>query len=206
MSEADRQILEIAAWLHDLGMVAVPRSVIRRWESGDGGLDDGDRLLIEQHPIVGQQLVGTEAPFVSAGWVIRAHHERFDGEGYPDGLAGDEIPWLARILAVVSAWAHSRQSPEMSLHTLQASSGTVFDPEAVRAVIRLLPGRWVSPRETEVLISELTPGMVVARGVHSSRGILLVPEGNTLTEESIHSLRTHPSVDPITQVISVFRR
>ncbi len=206
LGESDRQVLQIAAWLHDLGMVAVPRSVIRRWELSEAGLDDGDRLLIEQHPIVGQQLVGTDPPFAAAGWTIRAHHERFDGHGYPDGLSGDGIPWLARLLAVVASWAHSRQSPEMTAHTLQASAGTVFDPEAVRAVVRLLPGRWVSPREREVLMSELLPGMVLARGIHSSGGILLVSEGNTLTDELIATLRDHPAADPITQVIAVFRR
>jgi response regulator RpfG family c-di-GMP phosphodiesterase len=206
LDAADRQVLEIAAWLHDLGMVAVPRSVIRRWESSNADLDEGDRLLIEQHPIVGQQLVGTEAPFVSAGWVIRAHHERFDGTGYPDGLVGDAIPWLARLLAVVSAWACSRQSPEMTLHMLQSSSGTAFDPEAVRAVLRMVPGRWVSPREREVLVSELAPGMVLARGVHTSSGVLLVPEGHTLNAETIAMIRSTPATDPVTQLIATFRR
>lgn len=202
----DRQILEIAAWLQDIGMVAVPRDVIRRWEISESELDEGDRLLVEQHPIVGQQLVGTEVPFASAGWVIRAHHERFDGGGYPDGLAGDAIPWLARLLAVVSSWAHSRQSPEMTLHTLQTSSGTEFDPEAVRAVVRILPGRWVSPREREVLVSELAPEMVLARGIHTASGVLLVPAGHALHEESIAMIRSNPATDPITQVIAVFRR
>lgn len=205
LSDSDRQVLEIAAWLHDLGMVAIPRSVIHRWESDENSLEEGDRLLFEQHTIVGQQLVGTEAPFGAAGWVIRAHHERFDGGGFPDGLEGESIPWLARLLAVVTAWAHSRQSPELTLHTLQASSGTAFDPEAVRAVIRQLPGRWVSPREREVLLAELVPGMVVARGVHSSRGILLVPEGHALNEASISQLRSHSGRDPVTQLISVFQ-
>ena len=94
----------------------------------------------------------------------------------------------------------------MTLHSLQTASGTAFDPEAVRAVIRMLPGRWMSPREREVLVSELAPERVLARGIHTASGVLLVSAGHALNEESIAMIRSNPPTDPITQVIAIFRR
>src|SRR5258706_2130104 len=95
-----RQTLEISAWLHDIGLVGVPRQLIKRWEETPGILSDSERALVEQHPVLGQELADFAHHLNGVGPVIRAHHEQFDGSGYPDGLAGDEIPWLGRLLAV----------------------------------------------------------------------------------------------------------
>jgi len=64
--------------------------------------------VIEQHPVLGEELAGFVHPLKDVVWFIRAHHERFDGRGYPDGLAGDQIPWLGRLLAVAVAYAESK--------------------------------------------------------------------------------------------------
>src|SRR5262249_43187717 len=102
-----RRTLEIGSWLHDIGLVGVPRQLIKRWETDPGSLNQAERALIQQHPVLGEELANFAQPLQGVGAVIRAHHERFDGQGYPDGLEGDRIPWLARLLAVAVAYAES---------------------------------------------------------------------------------------------------
>lgn len=92
LSDNDRQVLEVSAWLHDVGLVGVPRSLIKKWEQNPYSLADNERILIEQHPILGEELASFVHHLKPVGPVIRAHHERFDGQGYPDGLAAENIP------------------------------------------------------------------------------------------------------------------
>jgi len=109
LSPQDRQTLEVSAWLHDIGLVGVPRQLIKRWEESPESLSDVEQALVQQHPVLGEELAGFAHPLTGVGAVIRAHHERFDGHGYPDRLAGDKIPWLGRLLAVAVAYAECRR-------------------------------------------------------------------------------------------------
>src|SRR5687768_2455838 len=139
LSADQKLILEIAAWLHDIGLIGVPRHLIRKWQSNSESLNEAECLLIEHHPILGQEI----APFVhhleGVGKIIRAHHERFDGKGYPDNLVASEIPWLARLLAVAVAFAESHLEQEDAIQAIRMESGTMFDPEAIRVFVRAIP-------------------------------------------------------------------
>jgi response regulator RpfG family c-di-GMP phosphodiesterase len=201
---SDRRTLEVSAWLHDIGLVGVPRQLIKRWENTPGSLNEAERALIEQHPVIGQELVEFAPPLENVGEIIRAHHERFDGHGYPDGLSGDHIPWLARLLAVAVAYAESPLDGPSTLNLLKEGRGKEFDPEAVRALVRCLPQATVPRRQREVLLSELKPGMVLARGIYTANGLLLIPDGQRLTETFISKLNHHNRVDPITQSLLVY--
>src|SRR5206468_1076237 len=81
--------LESAALLHDIGLVGVPRSLIKVWQETPETLTSAERALIEQHPILSQEMSAFGSGMDKVGEIIRAHHERFDGSGYPDGLAGE---------------------------------------------------------------------------------------------------------------------
>src|SRR6185295_17140207 len=94
-----RQTLEIAAWLHDIGLVGVPRQLIKQWENSPKTLTDAEKAVVQQHPVLGEDLTRFAEHLKDVGPVIRAHHERFDGQGYPDELREEQIPWLARLLA-----------------------------------------------------------------------------------------------------------
>lgn len=200
----DRQTLEVAAWLHDIGLVGVPRQIIKRWEEDPAALTDAERALVEQHPVLGEELSDFTHPLRNVGEVIRAHHERFDGQGYPDELVGDEIPWLSRLLAVAVAYAESRHDGSTTIEMIKQARGTAFDPEAVRAFLRCLPQATVPARQREVLLSELKPGMVLARGIYTAHGLLLIPDGQKLTETFIDKLNNHNRIDPIHQALLVY--
>jgi len=204
LTEDEKQILEISAWLHDIGLVGASRKLIRQWQTAPDTLDEAERAIIENHPATGQALASFAHNLEAVGRVIRAHHERFDGTGYPDQLAQERIPWLARLLAVAVSYAHCPTEGEFAIEFIRNGSGTAFDPEAVRAFVRCLPHAVVPKRQQEVLVSELKPGMVLASGIYTSVGVLLIPAGQALSEPHIAKLRNHTQVNDITQSLLVF--
>ena len=199
-----RQILEISAWLHDVGLVGVPRPLIRMWQNNSKGLNPAELALVQQHPVMGQELASFIHHLSEVGIVIRSHHERFDGTGYPDRLTGEAIPWLGRLLAVAVGYAEHDGERCSASEMLQRESGKAFDPEAVRIFARHRPHA-ITRKEREVLMAELRPGMVLAKGVYTAGGLLLIPEGQSLNETYIDKLRNHDRVNPIKQLLLVYR-
>jgi response regulator RpfG family c-di-GMP phosphodiesterase len=200
----EKRILNGAALLHDIGLVGAPRQLIRRWQNSPNGLEPAERALIEQHPILGQELTAFGPGMDQIGAVIRAHHERFDGTGYPDGLIGENIPWLARLLSVAVAFESSNAGRGEAIEEIKMKAGTAFDPEAVRALLKAIPLAPLPRKEKEILLSELRPGMTLAKGIYTGNGLLLVPEGQQLNATYIEKLLNHNRVQPITQSLVVY--
>lgn len=199
-----RQALEIAAWLHDIGLVGVPRQLIKRWAEAPESLTEAENAIVQQHPVLGAELASFADHLSEVGPIIRAHHERFDGDGYPDELRGEDIPWLARLLAVAVAYAESPLDGIATIEQITKGRGTAFDPAAVRAFLTCLPQATVPSRQREVALTELKPGMVLARGIYTTTGLLLVPDGQRLTETYINKLNNHHRVTPIAQALLVY--
>ena len=88
--------LEFGYLLHDVGKVAIPDAILYKPSS----LDDDERALMSRHPVIGAEIVQGIEFLAEAAEVVRSHHERWDGTGYPDGLAGEEIPLAARVFSV----------------------------------------------------------------------------------------------------------
>jgi putative nucleotidyltransferase with HDIG domain len=143
LTAEQRRNLEFGALLHDVGKIAIPKEIINK----PGQLDADEWVIIKTHTIEGQKMLDRVGGFMrDVGLIVRSHHERWDGGGYPDGLARDEIPVEARIIACCDAWnamvtdrpyraALSRESAIAELH---ANAGTQFDPDVVEAVTRVL--------------------------------------------------------------------
>jgi response regulator RpfG family c-di-GMP phosphodiesterase len=205
LSETDRQTLELAAWLHDIGLVGASRGLIRKWMQHPETLSPAEQAIIEQHPILGEELVDFAANLKHVGRVIRGHHEQFDGRGYPDRLAGKEIPWLARILAVAVAYAEQQSPHAVAVEMLTLGSGWRFDPEAVQVLLRALPHASLPRQEREITLSELKPGMTLAAGVKTQTGMLLVPEGQVLSEAQVEAIHNHHRMQALSSLFHVFR-
>jgi response regulator RpfG family c-di-GMP phosphodiesterase len=199
-----RQVLEFAAWLHDIGLVGIHRDIIRRWEEDPASLAEDEQTVLQSHPILGQDLVRFVHHLEEVGSIIRVHHERFDGKGFPDQLKGEEIPWLGRLLAVAVGFAECHQDDLNATELLKLESGRAYDPEAVRAFLRALPRAALPRKEREVLLSELQPGMVLAKGIYTANGLLLIPEGQPLSPGSISKILNHNRVSPISQALLVY--
>jgi response regulator RpfG family c-di-GMP phosphodiesterase len=199
-----RQVLEFSAWLHDIGLVAIHRDLIRRWEESPGALKQEEINVLQSHPILGQDLIKFGHHLEEVGVVIRAHHERFDGKGYPDQLKGEEIPWLARLLAVAVGYAESNLEESSAIESIRLGAGNEYDPEAVRAFLRAISKANLSRKEREILIAELQPGMVLAKGIYTPNGLLIVPEGQPLNTDSISKILSHNRTNPIIQSLLVY--
>src|SRR6266540_392702 len=127
--------LVIAAQLHDIGKIAIPDSVLQK----PGPLDEEEWKLTRQHTVIAQRILSASPSLQGVGRVVRATHERWDGKGYIDGLAGDAIPLAARIIAVCDAFAAMTSdrpygeavSLAEALAELRRGAGTQFDPLVV---------------------------------------------------------------------------
>jgi diguanylate cyclase (GGDEF)-like protein len=148
-SEDERAALLQAAALHDIGKAAVPDAILDK----EGPLDEEEWAFMRQHTLIGERILGVAPALAHAAELVRASHEHFDGSGYPDGLAGEEIPLAARIIGVCDAYdamTTSRpyrptpMSPEGALSELRMTAGTQFDPVVVAAFEATLAQRGVS--------------------------------------------------------------
>ena len=142
---AEAQMIALAGRLHDVGKVAIPDGVLQK----PGRLTEEEWELMRTHPVVGADVVSHIPALRPLAPVIRAHHERWDGQGYPDHLAGEAIPFGARILMVVDAYLaiivdrpyRQARAPAIALAELRRCTRSQFDPQVVEALTRLLQYR-----------------------------------------------------------------
>jgi HD-GYP domain-containing protein (c-di-GMP phosphodiesterase class II) len=134
--------VELVAVLHDVGKLAVDRHILD-WP---GPLDEGQRERMRRHTIEGEEMLAGIAGLQHLAPAVRATHEAWDGSGYPDGLAGDDIPLTARIVTVVDAFdamtserAYRKPLPRTeALRRLRAGAGMQFDPRVVETLVHVL--------------------------------------------------------------------
>jgi diguanylate cyclase (GGDEF)-like protein len=137
--------VQMAALLHDIGKVGVPDAILNK----PGPLDDQEWVIMRQHPVIGERILRAIPGMGSIARIVRHEHERWDGGGYPDGLAGPEIPIGARIILACDAYhamVSDRPYREAIGHTramaeLSANAGTQFDPNVVETLVGYLYGR-----------------------------------------------------------------
>jgi len=143
LSDLDRHAVETAALLHDIGKLAVPEHIL----SKPGPLTPDERKKMQMHAQIGAEIVSA-VPFpCPVAPLIRSHHERWDGKGYPSGLCGEQIPIGARILSVVDcfdAFTSERPyrpalSPDAAIRMIQGEAGRALDPAIVAEFSKLLP-------------------------------------------------------------------
>jgi HD-GYP domain-containing protein (c-di-GMP phosphodiesterase class II) len=134
--------IEFAGRLHDIGMIGIPRSTREKTI----GISKKDVDRIKHHPVAGASLLADMPSLAKLAPIVRAHHERFDGRGYPDGLHGDEIPLASRVISVAAAFVHlctesdhiEPMLPNDACRELAVRAGTEFDPNVVTAALHLL--------------------------------------------------------------------
>ena len=141
---AGEQIDELAraADLHDIGKVGIPDAILAK----PGALNPEEWELVRQHTLLGERILSAAAALRPVARIVRSSHERWDGCGYPDGLAGDAIPLAARIVAVCDAYDamvsdrcyRTALSPERARQELILESGRQFDPDVVAVVLGVL--------------------------------------------------------------------
>jgi HD-GYP domain-containing protein (c-di-GMP phosphodiesterase class II) len=156
VGEASKRETELGALLHDIGKIHIPDAIINK----PGKLDDEEWAIMKTHTILGQRMLDQVGGLLTTvGLVVRASHERFDGRGYPDGLAGDAIPLGARIVAACDSFnamtttrSYRKALPiSHAVEELQRCAGSQFDPAVVEALLHVIgdPGWSLTVREPQ---------------------------------------------------------
>ena len=139
LDDQQTDVLRMSALVYDIGKVGIPVEVLNR----RGVLSDEDQAAIRRHPEIGKRLLESTMRLHALLPVVLHHHERWDGTGYPAGLAGEAIPFAARVIAICDAWlAMTRERPyrpalsrSEAIAELRGGAGTQFDPGLVEAFV-----------------------------------------------------------------------
>jgi putative nucleotidyltransferase with HDIG domain len=140
LSAAEMETLELSALLHDVGKIAVPEQILAK----PGPLDDEEWSVVREHPTHSEEILRRVASLAEVARVVRHHHERVDGGGYPDGLAGDSIPTLSQLISIVDAY---------EAMTADRCYRPAMEESRAREIIREGLGRQFNPRLGEVFLS-----------------------------------------------------
>jgi len=226
-NEKKVQDVEVAALLHDIGKIGIPETILRK---ANEDLADSEKQILNNHPILGQNTLGAIDAFDAIGKIIRAHHERWDGRGFPDSLSSQKIPDVARLVAVCNQYDHLEEdgkSPAFIAKFFKNNAGELYDPDICNFILDYLGetgeageavgsapsasragGHSAGPgvagqRKIKVQPSELRPGMVLVDNLLTGKGIFLLPQGQLLKETHIRSIQDIQRVDPISGSIEV---
>ena len=205
--------LETAAILHDIGLIGIPLSV---FDKGMKSLSEAEKEMYKQHPVMGQTTLNMIKELKQVGVIVRTHHERFDGKGFPAGLAGEEIPLGARIIAVADTYDRISTSKEFlserlarakALEQIRSFSGHKFDPQVVEHFFTYLSyEKGVADNERSIKLSELEVGMVTSREIITESGRLLLSKNVVIEDVHIKKIETFDKVDPINDNLYVYRQ
>ncbi len=190
----EARMLRRAALLHDIGRT-----------EGEGDVD-------RRHPVTGENLIAHVSGLAHIATIVRHHHERFDGKGFPDRLRGSEIPLQSRIIAICNHIANlTDNGRNMDIKeivtSLSGRSGKDFDPMLVRTMTAEITRNTMEVEENRQLLppSLLEPGMKVAEDIYTSHGLFLLPAGATLDESTITRIRNFHNIAPVPGGVEVFR-
>lgn len=207
-----RDIIRNAALLHDIGLLCVSDRVLTK------SVDTmtGDELTeYRAHAIKGQTALKVSEDLDEIGLIIRHHHEQFDGNGFPDGLIGEQIPQGSRLIHLASFIDHA-YTPEAGIDAkfqltrkLTPAMGVLFDPALAAAANQAIREVLDDPQakraivEQEVRIKDLKEGMVLTRDIYSSRGLLILERGTVIGGQSLADLQRHQLSIPLSKLAYV---
>lgn len=193
----EAQDVFLAGLLHDIGKIGIPDHLLTKPETR---MTAEERGVWRKHPIKGEQALMALEELRNAARLIRAHHERFDGQGYPDGASGLTIPLGARILSLANDYDGLRQGTlsdrrmdeqEAMQYVIQGKNRR-YDPQVVDAFVTLSGGT-LEPAAADMALSplDLKPGMVLTRDFISREGVLLLAADYLLDENLIRQIRDY---------------
>lgn len=202
MGEAEAQDVMVAGLLHDIGKIGLPDSLLHKPFSALAGEEYN---AVAKHPIVGQTALMALEQLNDAAKLIRSHHERFDGKGYPDGLAGTAIPLGARILVVANDYdavqlghlLSKRLNAQDALIFIKEGRGNRYDPQVVDAFIKMMGGTGEVTKVREIALrpANLKNGMVLTRDLISRSGFLMLARDYLLDDALIEQLKKNEQMD-----------
>ena len=169
---------------------------------------------LERHPVLGQESITVIKKLNNVGVIIRHHHERYDGGGYPDGLKRESIPLESRIIAIVDSYdlkANARSyfqeaSPQLAVNYLKKNSGSCFDPEIVNSFLDLIEAiKVTNSNEVALPLSKLRKDMKLSRDLLTKSKRLLIERDTILREIDLERINNFHKMDPIVDKVYVYK-
>jgi len=198
--------IEVAAILHDIGKIGLNDCSLGKQQFI---LDREHRELYGKHPVIGQESIDLVKSLQEPAKLIRSHHERFNGTGFPDGLKGDEIPLGSRIIAVANDFdaITCTTGGKRALQEVTKERGAFYDPDVVDVFLTYLS--YLQTRQEELVkvrlpVSELLSGNVLARDLVTKYGVMLLPRDETLTAEHVAKIREYVRKGALDDAIYVY--
>jgi len=195
-ADDEAQQIFVAGLLHDIGLIGVPDTLLAKTAAR---YTPQEIALFHRHAAIGEQALMPLEEMQPVAAVIRAHHERFDGQGFPDKRAGSDIPLGARILAIVDAFddlqnGHLVETPlttQEARTVLRHSRGTQFDPEVLDVFLHITEPERPKPPTAAIQMSteQLEPDMVLAKDLVSTTGVLMLTAGQSVNALLIRRIR-----------------
>ena len=203
MNNMGVQNVFVAGMLHDIGKIGFTDTLLTRPVRT---MNPEDLLIYRKHPLDGESALMALEELAPVTKLVRHHHERFDGQGFPDGLRGIDIPLGARLLAVandydslqIGTFSALRFTPEEARQALEKDRGKRYDPQVLDAlvVVTTAPPKPVV-RQRECRLSELEPGMVLAREFTRSGGVLLLGVDQVLSAKLIERMQAFEAAEGV---------
>jgi len=184
------------ALLHDIGLIGRSHHLT---EIPPEQMPDQEYQEFRKHPVYGEKIISSIYNLKRTAAIIRSHHERYDGKGFPDQLRGSSITYGARVIRLVNDWDNMIYKYNMNITTatenLKAGTGTLYDPRITEKFLDFVP-TWAKEHDQEsslVSIDSLKAGMFLKDDIILSNGLMLVPKGiilNQITIDKIHSFKS----------------
>ncbi|MGR3319850.1 MAG: HD domain-containing phosphohydrolase [Candidatus Anammoxibacter sp.] len=196
LSDDNIKDIEAAALLHDIGKIGMDDSMLNK---AFDDMNGAEKMVFMKHPILGQVSLQSIETMQKVDIIIRHHHERWDGGGYPDGLKGEQIPVGARIISIASDYdalmngtlVSSKLSSSNAKHFIVRNIEKRYDPD----IVQLSIGAFINQekeaknrRELKIVSSALKDGMVISRDIYIAGGFLLVSRNMKLTTRLIENI------------------
>jgi response regulator RpfG family c-di-GMP phosphodiesterase len=204
------QDVMLAGLLHDIGKIGMPDALLAK---SVNQMNTEELILFKKHPIKGELALMALDSLRSAARLLRSHHERYDGQGYPDGLSATDIPLGARILAVandydglqIGSFSAQRLTSIEALAFIQQSRGKRYDPQVLDAFVSLNDSETADKAQKEWALgpNALRPGMVLSRDLVSREGALLLAADSLLDDSLIKQIRGYTRYEERNVVIHV---
>jgi response regulator RpfG family c-di-GMP phosphodiesterase len=210
LSESVLQEIFVASLLHDIGKIGLSDEILK---CPVGLLSKEDLTMYRRHTIWGEMALISQDDMQGVATLIRNHHERFDGQGFPDGLSGSQLSMAAHVLIVAEAYldlqagniTKAKLSSSEACVMLARGRGTQFHPEVVdvflQVVLNAVPVGGAPCRMLPT--SDLIPGMEIARELMAQDNIVLLAVDHVLTEKLIHILRLREQRDGVTYMLAI---
>jgi putative two-component system response regulator len=209
VAREDLSVLKAAGLLHDIGMVGLPKEIVSKKRTEMNG---DEKKLYMSHPIQGEIILKEIEILKPISIIVRSHHEQLNGRGYPDGLKGEEIPLLSRIISAASIYDSLVKKWKVPMEDipdkLQQQRGYQIEGDLIDYLLEINLENIRKEEEKDYLkvsLDELKEGMVLTSSVRMKTGALVLPSLTKLTNHGIEKLTNYRKLDVIADTVCVYK-